>query len=208
MQQTNAKRQALGFSLEECSQIPNWMNFYARELIPFDCPPITIDTFLVESAALGDKFCVLLDEFVADGWSIYLRNLARAVGLPCIVSNTNTNIANLASRGSDVNNCWSLVCSRLDNVDLCVIRMERVIAAVKERANFANNDTLFDSLFRDWLCKSRPGVAVWVKNALISVCEQLDSGIFDRIYPDRTVGNVLQAVLSKVSAFLSTASPK
>ena len=119
-------------------------------------------------------YCLFIDEFVAKDWGIYLRNLARAVGLRCVVSNTNTRITNLtgkahSSRGEGIN-IWSIVFNRLNsaswnalnvvyNLDNSINEILRIGVhdpAIKEFLNNFKN-VQFNNL--------RPGVAVLVAQA-------------------------------------------
>ena len=78
--------------LASSSQPLKWMEFYATGVSPFDCNPISVEDFIDEVKKINVPFCVFLDEFLVDPWCAFVRNLARAVGLTCVVSNTNTNI--------------------------------------------------------------------------------------------------------------------
>lgn len=66
-------------------------------------------------------YCLFLDEFTGDVEKVMVRNLARLLGLRCIVANTNAVIANLLdktqstmSRTSGVAVVWSIVFTRLN----------------------------------------------------------------------------------------------
>ncbi len=121
------------------------MKFYQRELNNFSYEELSVNQFKEKVSQLKEPFCVFLDEFILSNWSFYIRNLARAVGLVYVVSNTNTNITNFVSNGAnnsridDSESGWSLVFRRLDNADSTVIDIKKYIDAIKERCeNFAN----------------------------------------------------------------------
>jgi hypothetical protein len=186
VKQTAAKRQSLGLTVSDSNQLPNWMNFYARELEPFICTRITINQFLNHMRSFKEPLCLFLDEFLSKEWSVYIRNLARVVGIPCICSNTNTNIANLVSKGAEASRdegidhtCWSLIFRRLDNVDAQVIDISSRAESIRDHCFFDRNsrqqfDSLFDQLFYDWFYKCRPGIAVWIVEAMDKLLEDLD----------------------------------
>ncbi len=160
-------------SVEE-EGLRSWMGFYANELGGFDCSPVSIAKFQKESARLIIPFCVFLDEFLTDPWCGYVCNLILAVGCTCIVSNTNASITNLSvkdtksSRTIGVNQGWSLVFRRLDNVNLEVLGLDlQNLSLIKEHcARTASAASIFDKLFGEWLSKSRPGIAVAISSAL------------------------------------------
>lgn len=168
----------------ESSQPLKWMEFYATGLSSFDCNPISVEQFIEKKRSINVRFCVFLDEFLFDSWSAFVRNLARAVGLTCVVSNTNTNIANLVvksssmSRSNGLEEAWCLVFRRLDNVDVNVIfsnpQFRSALELVKEHCVHCESDrALFNKLFGLWLSKSRPGIAISVLNALVIAAEEL-----------------------------------
>ena len=214
MKQAHARRQQ-NFPVQEYPQLPNWMHFYANELMPFDTEPITIENFISESAALGDNFCLFLDEFLDKSWAVYIRNFARAVGIACVVSNTNTNITNLVSKGADtskgtgLNECWCIVFRRLGNF----IADERTVRALVEgirRRSDTPDDTRFDDLLLDWLLKSRPGIVVWALDALEALLTALnDEGVsFAQTRGERNFGTFLQFVVTHVAKELSVRKGK
>jgi hypothetical protein len=103
----------------------------------------------------------------------------------CIVSNTNENIANLvsksvsASRDEGVDNsCCSLIFNRLDNVDKQVISIEARVDLIRDYCVFERNhlpefDSIFDRLFNNWFYTCRPGIAVWIADAIDKLLEVL-----------------------------------
>ncbi len=153
----------------------NWMRF-----TPLNWNHSLASLFPFQSLSRNDKsskktFCLFLDEFTTDPWSVFIRSLAQAAGLVCIVSNTNTNVANLmvkrveTSRTEGLNNCWALVFSRLDNVALQVLvsPSDHDFKAIKDHFSRSKlTSCFFDQLFGIWLSRPRPGIAVLVLKAL------------------------------------------
>ncbi len=194
----------------------NWMRFYARNLQPIEVTKISISgfkDFLKIVGEAGEKFCVFLDEFLSRDWSIYVRNLVRAVGLVCIVSNTNTNITNLVSKGAAGSregdardSCWCLAFRRLDNVDKVVIDISSKLNSVANRCLHLNEvGVIFDKLFNDWFYKSRPGIAISIAEALDLFAEITSNEDAETKF---SLGNILQFLIKYVSDQLSRRKPR
>ena len=62
--------------------------------------PMSIKDFVTEMKVLGNKFVVFIDEFSGNLWSVFVRNLVRAVEVACVLAGTNTDIANLTGVNS------------------------------------------------------------------------------------------------------------
>ena len=66
-----------------------------------------------------DGYTLFLDEFKGHEYAIFIRNLARAVGIRCCVSNTNAKVANLVGKhqsimsGYSAESVWSIVVTEL-----------------------------------------------------------------------------------------------
>ena len=171
--------------LASSSQPLKWMEFYATGVSPFDCNPISVEDFIDEVKKINVPFCVFLDEFLVDPWCAFVRNLARAVGLTCVVSNTNTNIVNFTvkisgtSRTDNLDEGWCLLFCRLDNIDLDVLlsnpQFKTALELVQGHCVHSESDrALFNKLFGIWLSKSRPGIAVSVIEALVIAAKELE----------------------------------
>ena len=164
----------------------NWMSFYAHHIASFDCFPVTIQEFIEKRQTISAPFCLFLDEFILDPWAIFVRNLARAVGLTCVVSNTNSNIVNVEidselSRNGAIDEGWCLVFRRLNMVDLSALGLNRDADADPSdsinvqfldnlRGRFAitpETQALFDELFGSWFLNTRPGLAEYALDTLI-----------------------------------------
>ena len=103
-----------------------WMQYHAERMgkdLSFEAKSIV--EFRAKYRHYFDGFCLFLDEFISEPWSVFIRNLARAVGLSCIVANTNGKIANLTGK-SNVNfsgvsytirrSIWSIVITSLGHI--------------------------------------------------------------------------------------------
>ncbi len=207
MKQTIVKRSSTKRS--NFAQLPGWMQFYARELLPFQCPKISIKTFVQETQKLQVPFCLFLDEFLSEPWSVYVRNLARAVGLHCIVSNTNSNIANLVSKGSEFsredesNACWSLVFRRLDNVVKSVVDISGYVKTIMSRCAYLETvRPAFTLLFENWFYRCRPGIAIWLAEGMASLIEEWSKRPSDKSV--FTLESILLSLTQYVSKLLST----
>ena len=111
------KLSTLGFLcklVEDGANVPSdqWMRYHAErpgfefEAQSLDCIP----------SGFFNGFSIFLDEFVGNEVGVYIRNLARAAKLRCIVANTNTRIANLTmglTSGGSGSVLWSLVINKL-----------------------------------------------------------------------------------------------
>lgn len=137
-----------------------------------------------QSQTLKFKYAVFLDEFVGDIEKVFIRNLARAVGLRCVVANTNTNVANLvggshvSSRASD-KAIWSLVVNKLDSANIEVLNelmgFSSLLATISNaivNPEPSGNQSAVDhkQLFVDWftaqISQARPGIAYIYTKAL------------------------------------------
>lgn len=117
-----------------------WMKYHAERSgkdFSFEAQPIA--ECKAENAQF-DGFCLFLDEFVNEPWSVLIRNLARAVGLRCIVANTNGKIANLTGKNS-VNftgvsttarqSIWSIVITSLGFISWEILKKKYPTLQVK-----------------------------------------------------------------------------
>ena len=78
---------------------PDWMKFYCdRSQMDSLIKPVSLNILKTKYLNLFKNYCVFLDEFSEAFWSVFIRNIVRALGLRCIVANTNTDIANLVGK--------------------------------------------------------------------------------------------------------------
>ncbi len=109
----------------------DWMKVYAN-LLTLKCKSMSLREFQEKRKGFG-SFCVFLDEFSTEPWSVFTRNLARTAGITCIVVNTNSEIVNLAdifSLGVPATVIWSNVLTRLNATPATLIK------AARARVNF------------------------------------------------------------------------
>jgi len=166
----------LGFLMklvEQSSHYPatqSWMEFHSRR------PGFTFTSkSLSQVGNIFEGYTLMLDEFKAEAPMSFLRNLARAVGLTCVVANTNTRIANVVGRtsssGSSKNSVWSFVLTRLDPAYISVLDKEFQIKSsieiiIQGRTEVDPVFIFFNEYFYLQLEHLRPGVAAFVAKIL------------------------------------------
>lgn len=73
---------------------PSWMEYHAKRknfrFRHFSITELPLSIF--------EGYCLYLDDFVTEPWAIFIRNLARSVGLRCIVTNTDAKVANFVEQ--------------------------------------------------------------------------------------------------------------
>ena len=166
------------------------MNIYAAERT-LTFKPASIGQ--VRNLANLNEFFIFLDEFIADDWAVFVRNLSRAIGLLCVVANTNTKVANVigkdTSSGGAGELIWSFVVCRLNGASKAILnskfqladsikkiahRLEPELLAGSTNEDFyhrlqrsTNPVIKFLSTLNDALIEQmRPGIAVFVARAL------------------------------------------
>jgi hypothetical protein len=124
-----------------------------------------------------DGFCLFLDEFVGEPWCVFLRDLARAAGLRCVVANTNSRIGNLVGTGHSSASpptglkIWSVVVTSLGRASPAILDAEFGLNSSVEALRRAGRTDVFvgqflDNLINVQLGELRPGVAVFVAETL------------------------------------------
>ncbi|NBO24380.1 MAG: hypothetical protein EBU93_03985 [Chlamydiae bacterium] len=153
-----------------------WMEFHSRR------PGFTFTSkSIAQVGTIFEGYALMLDEFKAVAPISFIRNLARAVGLACVVANTNTRIANVVGRnsssGSSKESVWSFVLTRLDPAYISVLegefKIKKSIANIIKRR--AKNDPVrifFNEYFYRQLEHLRPGVAAFVAKILRDLTTQ------------------------------------
>ncbi len=146
----------------------------------FNYKPLSLKTFNAKYPN-GANFCVFLDEFTANDETVIMaRNLARHIGAPCLVANTNINITNLVgvqstSRGPEQGQLnvhdWSVDFHRFGLFNRKIADetlglsqpVATLIGLLKAKCSNANNQAIiancFDELFGACLDATRPGIA-------------------------------------------------
>ena len=157
----------------------NWMLFHATR------PNFKFTTCKISQVRTDffKDFCLFLDEFSAERWAVFVRNLAHAVGLNCVVANTNTKIANVIGResasGGEGQYVWSVVITKLDPPTLNFMNLVhglnesiRIITLNRQESDpickFLQDFTV------NQLKHLRPGVAAFAAKALKSFASKLD----------------------------------
>jgi hypothetical protein len=158
------------------SSIP-WMKYHAQRK-GFRFKAISVSDI---SSGFFDGYCLFLDEFFGSRETVYLRNLARTVGLRTIVSNTNSSIVNLDGQmhmsGGNGMNVWSLVITYLDSVDAKILDsnfgLTKSILQIKRMGQHDSGVSIF---LHDFVFKQvkflRPGVAVYIADAFASFAQE------------------------------------
>lgn len=183
----------------------NWMKFYSKISNLNEFEAMTLTEF--ENLKPKNKYFVFLDEFGVKNWMVLIRNLARRVGLRCVVANTNTNIANLTGKSEyscsrvDSRSVWSIVINRLNCADwnllneamnqICLQNDGKIYnyknskeAILKKSSNCVSFVAFFKEL--EAMNSLRPGFGVYLALAIRKFAEKLNSydikGFFDFIF--------------------------
>ncbi len=153
-----------------CPCDENWMDFHAQRG-NFSFKPVPL------SKAVGkfDGYVLVLDEFFACLENTLIRNLARTLGLHCIVMNTNTKVANIVgketSSAGTSNSIWSLVVTKLGPAFKDVLNSEYgLIESIEKLLVTAPTNhpirTFLTGFYEHDLQNLRPGVAEFVAKIL------------------------------------------
>ena len=155
----------------------DWMQYYAnRSRTNFNVTAKSIGQIL---ANYFDGYTLFLDEFKGHEYAIFIRNLARAVGIRCCVSNTNAKVANLVGKhqsimsGYSAESVWSIVVTelKLSNYQTlnALTNIDDKITWISENVisdKFEGDKEHFDSFFQDFKTNQikhmRPGVSLSV----------------------------------------------
>ena len=167
----------LGFLMklvEESANMPSnevWMKFHSTRP-GFKFAPAKIANV---PSGFFKEYILVLDEFIANDYFVYVRNLARVVGLTCLVSNTNTKVANVVGKsnasGGSGHSVWSYVLTKLDPITRQFMDAEHGLNDLINNLtlNRPQNDRIRSFLqdFRQEQLKNlRPGVAIFVVEIL------------------------------------------
>ena len=155
------------------------MDFHAKRA-SFSFQAISVNT-LEEQGFSFENFFLFLDEFEDSEWTLLVRNLARAVGLRCMVAKTNTNVASLAvksnvnalfSRGNP-NHVLSIVIYRLNKINFRILnnlfpalntKIATIIATTRQDAGYEMDQQILSQILANFkeqmLQELRPGIAI------------------------------------------------
>lgn len=170
---------------------PSWLEYHSNrsdfEVVQKSISEIPYKYF--------DGYCLFLDEFKGTDWAVYIRNLARCLGIRCAVANTNASIANLVGKnGSHMSGIagkyiWSIVVTelKLGNYETLNSRTN-----IEENINWICNNAISNEFIDDVkLCHQffndfksnqvqnlRPGLALAAANLISKFrteCQSLNS---------------------------------
>ena len=173
----------LGFLMElvdRNSSNSSWMDFYAKRA-NFEFSQCSIADL---PTGYFNGFCLFLDEFSSDPWAVYIRNLARLIGLRCVCSNTNTRVANLVGKNTASANqgqrIWSIVLVRLNSPCVSLLNksfnLQGSIDYLKNASGAHSDLHRFLVDFEETqLNILRPGAAMFVAAAIGEFCRKLQS---------------------------------
>lgn len=196
-----------------------WMDFYANreeanrpaKILFYEMTIAQFKLKLLKSS----KYCLFLDEFGKSAWMVLLRNLARSVGLRCIVANTNTNIANITGRkgGSrgDGFTAWSILLNKLNPVNLEVAKnlidwtkMKRIVLekfrAPQNRLAF---EGFIDDIFTEQIAHIRPGIMIKLTDCLNNAKDRGELKSFSSFFNSVMV-ELFNEIISRKSKMIST----
>lgn len=157
------------------SSVP-WMKYHSSRP-SFNFSRISYEAFLGMKISFKG-FCLFIDEFFDSDWAIYIRNLARAINLPCVVANTNAKIGGYVGRRRSIEPdelfVWSFVVTHLDGSSIGVIdKMGNLINSIDtiktKIAGTIDSGVICDFLddLKDNQIKHlRPGMALFVADVL------------------------------------------
>ncbi len=164
----------------KCDSSRNWMEYFAHQ-DGFNFSKCSLQDLL--NVPDGKKnyfegFCLFLDEFEEGWWNVFLRNLARAAGITCVVCNTNSKICALVGKdtttgGTNINLGYSLVFSKLNFASLDVL--EKSITGFADAIEFigqskfvaAEVKTFVNDFVTNQVKWLRPGIAAFFAKDLV-----------------------------------------
>ena len=187
---------------ESKSSDEDWMHFHSKRR-NFSFSPTILKKL---KSRFFDGYVLFLDEFFSSEWTVFVRNLASSIGLKCVVSNTNTKIANVVGTesmsGTSERSVWSVVVAKLD----CP-----TWEFMKDEYNLDDSITLiigsrleddpvhlFMKDFQNIQLKHlRPGMAIAISKALAAFASTVAITI-----SDFTLGALIDFVMKSVRHFL------
>lgn len=210
----------------------NWMEFYARRRENTFISAISMNEIERKyGASFFRKYCLFLDEFVGDDWAVYIRNLSRTIGLISIVSNTNTEIANITgklqssiSRG-EADKVWSILFTRLNSVSWSVLEnyyhLEPKLELIIGRLDNPRTKIILRQFFLNFKTNQikylRPGIAILFANSIVNFStvtgqltlnkflDDLFKSIADKIYQRKRRIRTYNGTLATVGLLTSNA---
>jgi hypothetical protein len=181
----------------------SWMRYHATRP-DFSFRRLSINDIECRPSNLFKGFVLFLDEFVTSNWAIYVRNLARAVGLSCLVANTNSKVANLVGSencsGSSDLSIWSIVVISLGPTNIRYLNdrfgLSNYIQKIKQNASDPGVEVFLDNFVDVQLKHLRPGIAAFVAEAIVAYANKSENN------SNITLMDLLDNVLKTVSDLL------
>lgn len=181
----------------------SWMRYHATRP-DFSFHRLSIDDIKCRPSNPFKGFVLFLDEFVTSNWAIYVRNFARAVGLSCLVANTNSKVANLVgsenSSGSSDLYIWSIVIISLGPTNIRYLEdrfgLSNYIQIIKQNASDTGVEVFLDNFVDVQLKHLRPGIAAFVAEAIVAYANKSENN------SNITLMDLLDNVLKTVSDLL------
>jgi hypothetical protein len=142
-------------------------------------------------------FVLFLDEFVGTPWATYVRNFARAIGLTCLVVNTNIQVANLVGSGSISGASgfiiWSVVInslgpSRIDIINqLCQLTYS--IESIKQNSSDPGVNEFLNNFVNEQISHLRPGMAMFLSESIVQYAQMNHQNINLKDFLDNVLKN-------------------
>jgi hypothetical protein len=220
------KFESLGFILsliKECenryteSTNDEWMKFYAENqiLLPFlKYDPISLAELVAQNdvyTSLSEKYFFFIDEFNLKSGVIMFRNICRYLRIPCVLASTNSKIVNLigisTSSGSG-STPPSVFCAAFPKLSTLSheeieqffneeIKSERFLElACNVSENEERRMSLLLQFFKDQAKKTRPGVSLYLFEALMEVSKSL-SGL-ETLKVDTVFQKVIKLMINSI----------
>lgn len=163
------------FEVPEDQRPDSWMRYHAQR-DGFDFEAINIDDLQRSGFDFGDFF-LFLDEFEDLEWTLLIRNIARAITLRCMVSNTNTSVASLTGRSNvmysriNPDHVLSIVVRSLNRTNYNILsslfpdlgaKIDRIISSTRGAMDKLIVKEILESFKGEMLNDLRPGIAILV----------------------------------------------
>lgn len=149
---------------------------------------------------LADRFkgfVLFLDEFVGTPWAIYVRNFARAIGLTCLVANTNTKVANLVgsenTSGASGFIIWSIVITSLGPSSIDIInrlcQLTYSIESIKRNSSDPGVNVFLNNFVHEQIKHLRPGMAMFLSESIVQYAQLNHQNINLKDFLDNVLKN-------------------
>ena len=131
-------------------------------------------------------------------WATYVRNFARAIGLTCLVANTNTKVSNLVGsencRGSSDFFIWSIVIISLGPTNMRFLDkqypLSSSIQTIKRNASDPGVTEFLNNFLNEQMKHLRPGMAAFMAEAIVAYAQGNHSNIKLKNFLDKVLEHV------------------